>query len=559
MTLSSFRKLMTLTLATATIPCIHAAAELPPDAPAAGFTGPVSIATVYPILDVQTELLHPIQPKVGSFDFWGTETLMEGHGPLVYFDETLSHPFAFSDEGVAAIRNQLRGLESIKPETITTRHRTSPPSRYHSLILSDATKKELARERYVEFRLSQYPDVTVMFFPAFVVVMFEFGEEWLPLADYHEIAESWRKIQNDFTNNRQLQDAMGISRKSKSWSTVPILSIVASPWFDGIDFSNRYLGPYGSRQDRHEAFLKEMSIDGPFRKGPAKNWLVRSFSRCFRINLEDSVGFGPHRQYYTSEPLFSSTRSQESSSWPIHLAGGVPPHLVLHRIVKAALLANVILPFTTKKLANAHSLILGQDDDIAEVRTQLFSESNRAKIGEFYHRLIDVTPRIASVRKQFAFARIATSGIHNLREHLASPWTSPFDPPLAATTDTGSKVQDPCYRLFDFESRRNVVTDRRKVDTFERDIEQQVGIGAVRLDRLETSLAASLSLAEQRRTTLESYKSGALIVLIPALFSLVTLLGLSRFSSAESGYARDISLTLATILALVLFLWLHGS
>ena len=84
------------------------------DTPKFQLRGPTFISVVYPVIQIDDELLELIGPISEAYNFWG-KTILSFVPGKSYFPGPLSYPYKFSKKGFATLENRLRRIPEIDP------------------------------------------------------------------------------------------------------------------------------------------------------------------------------------------------------------------------------------------------------------------------------------------------------------------------------------------------------------------------------------------------------------------------------------------------------------
>ena len=140
---------------------------------------------VYPVAEVDQELVEFVETIEGAYNFWGKIVI----GSVVGFDKTffpgsLSYPYKFSDQGAQILRQRLEGVPEIDVSTITEKIFPNIPQDQLYVYTEEEKKTFLIEEKYISFKLKEWDNIEFMKFPTFVVLAFDHTGESSPPATH---------------------------------------------------------------------------------------------------------------------------------------------------------------------------------------------------------------------------------------------------------------------------------------------------------------------------------------------------------------------------------------
>jgi hypothetical protein len=225
--------------------------------------GPVFISTVYPVVEVEHDLVELIEPIADAYSFWGRTIISSQDAtPKTFFPAPLSYPYRFSDKGLQVLKSKLKQISEVNTSTISEQTFPNIPPDQFYVYSADEKQKFLMAEKYISFRIKGWDNIEVMKFPTFVVLAFDHTVNRVgTLEDYRRFASNWKDKINRFGELVNLRQILGTAPKEQEWRNVPILTFVAFPTYSEPDFWNYYLiGAGTTREEVNLRFLKEISL-----------------------------------------------------------------------------------------------------------------------------------------------------------------------------------------------------------------------------------------------------------------------------------------------------------
>ena len=315
--------------------------------PLSVIAGPAFITTIYPIVKLDKTLVEVMPITENAYNFWGKEHISERR-IKTYFPTPLAYPYQFSKMGLESLRNHLKDITLVDPTSVELKSWPTIPQKWQYEYRPDDLQTLLTEEPYVQFRVRGWDRVTFMKFPTFVAVMFDYTRQLLKsYADYKALATYWR---GKIDSLRQLEDfgeVLGISRKTREWASIPILTFASSPAFMWSDaFGQRYIFSPEPWEETSRLFLREISLRG-ISTNISNGEIDGSLVGCNDI-LHEKDRITVWRFYYSSEPLFYT-----GQNWPLMVVGPTGPEVMFNRLLRIALFVNVTLPDMPRASASA--------------------------------------------------------------------------------------------------------------------------------------------------------------------------------------------------------------
>jgi hypothetical protein len=212
-----------------------------PGPPLSAIAGPVFIATLYPVVQLDKSLVEIMPVIEDAYNFWGKE-LISSHSIQTYFPVPLSYPYRFSDAGLHLLQDRLKKIALIDPDSIQLNTLPTIPKKWHHEYRQEDLRALLIEEPYIHFTVKGRDKMAFMKFPTFVAVLFDYARHPVrSYADYQALARYWRDKIGLLGQHEELREVLGISRKTREWASIPILTFVASPAYHDASFQNRYV------------------------------------------------------------------------------------------------------------------------------------------------------------------------------------------------------------------------------------------------------------------------------------------------------------------------------
>src|SRR5262245_4770094 len=128
--------------------------------------GPIFISTVYPVIEVDQDLVEWVEPIPDAYSFWGKTVISSvAAEQTTFFPAPPSYPYRFSDTGIQILRQKLGEIPEIDSATITEQTFPNIPQDQEYLYSLEEKKKFLTTERYVSFKFKNWPHIEFMKFP----------------------------------------------------------------------------------------------------------------------------------------------------------------------------------------------------------------------------------------------------------------------------------------------------------------------------------------------------------------------------------------------------------
>jgi hypothetical protein len=469
--------------------------------PSSAVAGPIFIATIYPVLNLDKALLEIMPAMEDAYDFWGKELISSQHAET-YFPSPLSYPYRFSRIGLDLLRQRLMQVDRVNHSSIEIKTYPNIPRKWHYTYEPDELRTLLIEESYLRFTLRGWPLVTFMKFPTFVVVAFDHtGHPVRSYDDYKAVTGYWRERIEQLRHLEDLQETLGISRKNRRWASIPILTFVSSTAYQDVSFFNRYF--YGSDPEpqRTQRFLREISLRSA--SVPSIDGAVNgAFSGCQSVFHEwDTATIW--RFYYSAEPLF-----YDGPHWPLTVIGPTGPEPMLTRVLRVALFANLTLPDVLEDAKVLDDRLKRNLTETRALRDELFESFSLRRINALHVTFSEKLRGLPNIIVQIDRIERAMNGIHQLYRYLNAPLSSSFDINTVDTKIPEEQPQgqrrNPCLEIFQFEKRRNVVNDAQKVDRYANEISIYLELIKRNAGDITEQVKGGIELLENRRSLIEN-------------------------------------------------------
>jgi hypothetical protein len=470
-------------------------------------------------------MLTELEQVGNGYEIWGQEVVTQSYIPI-HFSTPVSYPWEYSQEGAASLVDRLQQLSYVRSAQVEYF-----PSIHPQLLKQYSDLQPLAKqERVIRVTLKDWPNTHLLSFPTFTVLVFQYLDRNVP---YSQIVADWKETIEAFRTLHELRKLLGIEPRLR-WQTIPTLTWVHLHYYDTTDFWNRYWS--GSDRDvseRNKQFLRENSLVS-FGAGDPSNRV----KHCCDVSYEYFLPDDSWRFFYATGDWFlgwDDTIYVSSSS----------PQMTWIRIVRAALLVNVVLPEMAKRSSVLVEGLTRERSRLVNARINAFEmfsldaiDSLHAEVGR-----VEAPVRNTSVRQR----RIKESvdGYESLLTFLARP----FGGPLADLTDSlkpeNAEAGWECIEEF-FSFRRDnrmPLNDRRKAIDYTRQIRTNLQRLDDSLNSLQHELSNSLSLLEGRRSLLWSLESTILAIIWPAVGAFIAG-GLCSYLASRDTEARRNAVTL---------------
>ncbi|GKS65517.1 hypothetical protein YTPLAS72_28210 [Nitrospira sp.] len=378
------------------------------------------------------------------------------------------------------------------------------PSIHPQMLKAYPNYRSFAKqERIIRITLKDWPHTQLLSFPTFVVLLFKYQD---PRISYSDIVQDWKKIVTEFRELHELRTLLGIEPRLP-WQTTPYLSRVNLPYYREADFWNRYLsGTDRDAGERNKQFLQENSLTSFGVSDPASEMM-----HCNHISYERSLPGITYRYFYSAGDWFNG------SDTTIYL-GPLPANMMWIRVVRAALLVNVVLPAMEKRSADLVEKLAGARARLVKARSSAFKEFSLAALDPLHDEVSKVENELRSTKERQGRVKEALAGHEDLLVFLSNPLRRPLTEPIDnPKPSNGQKGWNCIEDYFDFEQdNRLLLSDRKKANNYV----QQIRKNLERLDdasnALKYELGDALSLLEGRRSLLGSKQNTWLAIVFPA-------------------------------------------
>jgi hypothetical protein len=453
--------------------------------------GPVFIAVVFPVVELNLERLELIESIPDAYSFWG-RMIMSVTTDKAYFPAPLSYPYRYTKRGLTALQQAIKRHSEVDSGSVQVKAASNIPKDQQYLYEPKELKQILLKEEYVSFRLKRWTDIELMAFPTFLVLAFDYTKTRIASnKDYEQqIKRRFSPVINEFQKMDDLRTILGISRKTQRWTGIPILTFVAiDSYQENVVYKIYMSGPIEPEEARR-LFLQHVSVrDYP--KGVDN--VDSMVTHCNEIGHEIS-SLGVWRLYYTGIPVFFDERFGQRVD-PFHLHG---PRGVQSRILRTALFVNVTLPSLVKLSDNLQHEVGQMLQKLRSTRAKLFNEFSN-KIDELNEPIVSAVGALET-RTEPAIKRLeeALAGYDRLLDDIQYSFIPPLRRPGVKTT-TQSQGPDICLGVFYFEERSGVINDRVKAKSFVDQIKTNIKAIQQNKDKLSNELPSAMSLLESRR------------------------------------------------------------
>jgi hypothetical protein len=249
----------------------------------------VFIPTVYPTVILDKTIVEVMPITEHAYNFWGKEHVFE-QDIKTYFPARLAYPYQFSKTGSGSLRNRLKENSLVDPTSVELKSWPTIAQKWQYEYRPDDLRTLLAEEPYIQFRMRGWDRITFMKFPTFVAVVFDYTRQPVQSdADYKALATYWRSKIDSLRQLEDLGEVLGISRKTREWASIPILTFVSSPAFMWPSaFGQRYIFSPEPWEERSQLFLREISLRG-VSTNISNGEIDGSLAGCHNILLEKDV------------------------------------------------------------------------------------------------------------------------------------------------------------------------------------------------------------------------------------------------------------------------------
>jgi len=434
-----------------------------------------------------------------GYEIWGKEVVTQSDIP-VHFSTAVSYPWEYSKESAERLAYRLKQLSPVRSAEVEFF-----PSIHPQTFKSYPDYQSLAKqERIIRITLKDWPHTQLLSFPTFVVLLFKYHD---PRISYSGIVQDWKKTVTEFRELHELRSLLGIEPKV-SWQTIPYLSWVNLPYYMKPDFWNRYWsGTDRDVSERNKQFLQENSLANFGVPEPTHRVI-----HCNDISYErPSMPGIVYRYFYASGDWFNG------SDTTIYV-GSTAANMMWIRVVRAALLVNVVLPAMEKRSADLVEKLVHARSRLVSARTSAFKEFSLAALDPLHTEVGEIEAELRSTKAHKERIKEALAGHEALLAFLSNPFTGPLTEAIDnPKSSNGQKGWNCIEEYFDFEQyNRLLLNDRKKANNYV----QQIRKNLERLDdasnALKYELSDALSLLEGRRSLLWSKRNTWLAIFYPA-------------------------------------------
>jgi hypothetical protein len=296
---------------------------------------PLFIATVYPVINLDMNLVEYMKPIEDAYSLWGKPLMNMGRSEYAVFTSPFSYPFKFSEHGKNILISKLKNSSFVDQSSVSTKIcpsvSRSEQRQFGPLIPEDV----ILNEEYISFRVSDLPNISFMRFPTFTVILLDHSEQEIRTPDeYAKFASEWRGMIEQFGKMTDLKQLLGIEDQRKLLYQAPILVFVSFRFlYEGDGIFNRY---FGGRKDLN-LFKKELSllpaVDSPMN--------LKGYNMLFH----EYYSFLRWRIYYSEVPIFFDGEWR-LSTYP----GGVfSAYGSLSQILRSVLFTHVVMPANARE------------------------------------------------------------------------------------------------------------------------------------------------------------------------------------------------------------------
>jgi hypothetical protein len=186
-------------------------------------SGPVVIEVVYPAIELDSRYVDEGSFAEHGYNFWGNDLVSSTPFQTV-FDTPTSYPYRFSEGGDTRLAEEPRAIDTIDTNSVALGDHPSIPEGMQYEFQGSGLQTLLLRERFVQFRLRQWPDVLLLKFPSFVVLQINRTEPPIEsMEDYHFLMRHLHEVIHDFPRQGKIQSVLGIAREGdNTWNNAPI-------------------------------------------------------------------------------------------------------------------------------------------------------------------------------------------------------------------------------------------------------------------------------------------------------------------------------------------------
>lgn len=467
----------------------------------------IFIATIYPITTVDTEIIGKSELTEYGYNLWGKPIYDFGYTDYYYFTSSLSYPFTFSYEGINTIIGKLRNFSEIDPESISIKGFPNIPSNEQKDYL-EIPKDVVIEEQYISFKIKGWEDVEFMKFPAFVVLTLDKTQcENKTLEDYKKVVSYWREKIEAFSKLEDLQNILGISRISKPFSGIPILTFVSSHIFRTGDFTKRYLME-PEKTKREKLFLDEMSLFS------SSNSIYPARLKFKQDLIHEYYPTYAWRIYYSVIPLFY----EDEWRFAIHPGGTTVLPGKLSQILRTSLFAHVAMPEFANECKKLDDQLQKEFIDLQSTRTDFFDKFSHKEIRTFHSFLAGKMKDDQKIMHKIDRIEEMLNGYNETLSFMGAPFAMRQSYDFEATENNNNTNLNGDDGLDFFHFQKNAVehNDRKNADRFKKLIETRLSSIKKSFFRFQEEVSSANSLLENRKNTIENRKNMILSIMIPA-------------------------------------------
>jgi len=469
----------------------------------------IFIATIYPITTVDTEIIGKSELTEYGYNLWGKRINDFGYTDYYYFTSSLSYPFTFSHEGINTIIGKLKDSPKIDPESISIKGFPNIPPNEQKDYLKNH-KDIVIEEQYVSFKIKGWEHIEFMKFPAFVVLTLDKTQcENKTLEDYKKVVSYWKEKIEAFRNLEDLQNILGISRKSKPFSGIPILTFVSSHKFRTEDFTKRCLME-PEKSKREKLFLDEMSLFS------SSNSIYPA-----RLKLEQDLiheYYSPiyaWRIYYSVIPLFY----KDEWGFAIQPGGTTVLPGKLSQILRTSLFVHVAMPEFANECKNLDDQLQKEFVVLQNTRIDFFDKFSPEEIKIFHSFLAGKMKDNQKIMHKIDRIKEMLNGYNDILSFMRSPFAmrQSYDFEAIEKNNNTNLNSDEGIDFFHFQKNAVEHNDRKTADRFKKLIETRLSSIEKSYFRFQEEISSAISLLENRKNTSENRENMLLSIMIPAL------------------------------------------
>jgi len=477
------------------------------ETPTTLFHPPIGIESVFPVTVIRHSELTELEQNANGYEIWGKEVVTQSDIPI-HFSTAISYPWEYSEIVAERLSKRLQDLSYIRSAKVEF----FPSIHPQLLRLYKNLQPFAAQERIIRVTLKHWPHAQLLSFPTFAVLVFNYQD---PKLSYSDIVKDWKKTIEDFRKLHELRTLLGIEPRLP-WQTMPTLTWVNLPYYGEPDFWNRYWG--GSDRDgsdRNKQFLRENSLASFGVADPTHRVI-----HCNHISYEHTSMGNDFRYFYAVGDWFrgaDDTIYVSSSS----------AEMMWMRIVRAALLVNVVLPEMEKRSADEIEKLTKTRLRLVNARKEAFEVFALSAIDTLHKEVGQIEGELRGIATLQGRIKESLDGYESLLMFLANPFGGPSakSANYLKNLESAEKGWNCVEEYFSFEQdNRLLVNDRRKGDNYLRKIQMNLQRLNDSSNSLQHEVSDSLSLLEARRSLLWSKWNTLSAIIYPAVGALGALL-----------------------------------